>query len=160
MMKCPTCAREVPADAQFCIYCAARLMPEIETAEPKAATGPTRRLDSEPVYDMPDMTPAPAGQPAATVTRRRHHHKELSTPFFFIGLAVLFATGNFWPGVLLLVGITSFINESARGRHREAVQGLIFFGGLTVLFATGWFWPGILLLLGLMAIMKPHGWRC
>ncbi len=154
-MQCPTCEREVPADAQYCIYCATRLAPEV-VAEPRAATGPTRRLDPEPAYAMPEATVAPA----ATMTRRRHRNKEISTPIFFIGLAVLIATGNVWPGILVLVGVTSFISESARGRHRAAMQGLIFWGGLAVLFATGWFWPGILLLLGLSALVNPRGWRC
>lgn len=162
-MNCPNCQRNNPADAQYCIYCATRLAPEVEVKD-APATGATRRLDPMPAYTMPQaapIAPAPAPMPAP-----RQYNKELGGGMFLIGLGVLFLTGTFWPGILALIGITAYVNETARGRHREAAQGLIFFVGLSILFWSGWFFPGILILFGLMALMHrggrhgKQGWSC
>jgi hypothetical protein len=161
-MICPNCGRTNPDDAHFCIYCATRLTPETPVVETAPATGPTTRLGPEltPAYEMPAPAAAPAPAPASlSMPRTRRHNKEASSAVFLIGLGLLFLTGHFWPGILALVGVTSFINESARGRQQAALQGLIFFVGLSLLFWSGWFWPGILIVLGLSALINPKWHR-
>lgn len=156
-MHCPACQRAIPDDARFCIFCAAPVAPA--EPEPRAATGPTRRLDPASPYRLPEAAPTEAAAPAATISRRASGLPSGSA-LFLIGLFVLLATGWIWPWILALIGLSGFANETARGRRHAAWQSLIFFGGLALLFAVNWFWPGILLWLGLMALIKPsQGWR-
>ena len=84
---------------------------------------------------------------------------------WLIGLAVLFMTGWWWPGILVLVGISSLLG--GMGAHSPAqrwgsLQGAVWIFGIAVLAATGLWWPGILILIGLSAIMgavmRPKSW--
>lgn len=74
---------------------------------------------------------------------------------FLIGLALLFFSGWFWPGILVLVGLTALFEDFKKGRPGEGLGGMVFMCGLALLFASDWFWPGILVLLGIMAILSP-----
>ncbi|HEX6287983.1 MAG TPA: zinc ribbon domain-containing protein [Herpetosiphonaceae bacterium] len=165
-MNCPKCNRTNPEDARYCIYCSAQLVPPAPDVQDVApATGPTTRLGGEqiPVYTVPAPAPLPAPAPqaaAASYPGRWAHNKEIGGAVFLIGLGILFLTGRFWPGILVLIGLTAFINEGMRGHSRNALQGLVFFLGLAVLFSTGWFWPGILILLGLMALFNGRRGFC
>jgi hypothetical protein len=64
-----------------------------------------------------------------------------------LGLVLLFLTGSFWPGILLLIGVTQYVKHDARGRGNHALSSLLFFGGLAFLFWTNMLWPGIVVLL-------------
>ncbi len=155
-MNCPNCKRSVPADARYCIYCAARITPPAPEVQTAPATGPTTRLDPRvvPAYTMP-ASAAPAPQVVAPRRGTRQHHRK--TPvgaIWLIGLGLLILTGNIFPGVLALVGITSYMKESARGRPHKALESLVFFLGLTALFAVGFSWPGLFVWLGLMMLIK------
>jgi hypothetical protein len=66
---------------------------------------------------------------------------------FLIGLVALLASHAFWPGILVLLGVTNFVHQAARGRPDHATHALLWLVGLAVLFATGVFWPGILILI-------------
>jgi hypothetical protein len=162
-MNCPNCHRQNPADAKFCIYCAAQMTPqtpEVDTA-PKPAVGPTVRLNPAPApsYTLPaepQPAPAPAPQPKP---RSRAFDDAPTGAVFLIGLGVLILTGNFFPGILLLLGVTGYMSEMRRGRRERALQPLVFFGGLTLLFATGFFFPGIFFLLGAMYLLGRGGHR-
>jgi hypothetical protein len=169
MMNCPTCDRSVPADAKYCIYCAAQLQPDAPPTVEQPVTGPTVRLGPTPSYHLPSAAPVPPPAPIPAVPqhmaprRKRRRSNDISGPVFFFGLVALFLTKSFWPGILLLLGITAFLSESAKGKPNDALQGLIFFGGLALLFWGGFFWPGILFLIGAMMLLsggKRHGWRC
>lgn len=162
-MICPTCNRTNPEDARFCIYCSAQLTPPApEVREVQApAIGPTTRLPEAPTptYTMPASAPSPA--PAVPhvpghIHRVPRHFHEAGGAFFLIGLGVLFLTGSFWPGILVLIGVTAFISEMGRGRQNNGLGALIFFCGLAFLFATGAFFPGILILLGVMALLNSR----
>jgi hypothetical protein len=72
---------------------------------------------------------------------------------FLIGLAVLFMTGLFWPGILVLIGVCGFLSSIAEGKPREGLMPLVFMTGLAVLFMTDLFWPGILVLVGVTAML-------
>ena len=76
---------------------------------------------------------------------------------FAIGLVVLVITGNIWPGILWLIGISGFIGAMTQGRGDKAFQALLWWGGLAVLFATGSFWPGILVLVFLGMALGGRG---
>jgi hypothetical protein len=78
----------------------------------------------------------------------------MSGGLFLIGLAVLALTGWWWPGILVLIGITSLIGSLAAGKmFWAAFQGSFWMFGIAALAATGWWWPGILILIGLSAIL-------
>jgi hypothetical protein len=158
-MKCPNCRRTIPADAQYCIYCAAQIAPAAPPEVRRApATGPTTRLDpaAVPGYRMPSTAPTPAPQTMLPRRRRRYQQHDAVGAVWLIGLGLLFLTGQFFPGILFLVGVTSFLKHSGRGRDRQALQALVFFGGLTALFWWGFSLPLLLVWLGaLMLIGRP-----
>ncbi len=52
---------------------------------------------------------------------------------WLIGLGVLFATEFWWPGILLLIGITAIVQGSARGAGWQPIHG-----GLWVLLIACW----------------------
>lgn len=144
-MTCPKCGRSNPEDSQFCIYCSNRLGGSEEAA---ASTGPTVLLDSStPVPPTAPLAPAPAKSAASN---------GIIGAIWLIGLGILFMTKLFWPGILILVGLSAFMHESSRGRGNEALRTLVFFVGLTFLFWTGRFFPGILILLGVIALLSPE----
>lgn len=151
-MLCPQCDRTNPDDAQFCDGCGAALAPG-PSPIPAAATGPTVRLpEAAPL--APSPTPAgvaPVGTPGPARRLR-----QMNGGLWLIGLGVLFFTGTIWPGVLVLIGISAYLEETARGRTQQAFRALIFSIGLAALFALNWFWPGILILLGLTALLSPE----
>ncbi len=156
-MFCPGCARTVPSDAVFCIYCAAPIgdaatpAPHVRT---QPATGPTVRLQPPTV---PHIAPRPHHVPVAPAKpQARQHHKNLKKPtrqpdysgaVFLIGLGVLVFTGNFWPGILILIGVSGFLKDYARARSNHGLGHLVFWVGLAVLWNTPFLWPGVLLLL-------------
>jgi hypothetical protein len=166
-MTCPACQRTNPVDARFCIYCSAQLNTEAPAVaasvapQPVPATGPTTRLAPEAVsgYTMPEPIPATA-TPAPSIHRGRAQFHQSGGALFLIGLGVLFLTGNFWPGILVLIGLTGFISEAGRGRQQQGLGALIFFTGLAFLFWSGAFFPGILFLLGIMALLNYHRGFC
>jgi hypothetical protein len=119
-------------------------------------TGPTTRLDPP----APVPVGVPGAVPSGPARRRRHKQNDLGGPIFLIGLALLFMTKTFWPGIFVLLGVMAVVNATQRGR-RDGLQGLVFFGGLAFLFATGWWWPGLLLWFGATSwVGARHGGRC
>ncbi len=138
-MNCPECMKANPTGATFCIYCSAPL----PTTDP-SATSETAKETSLPARQQTTSW-LPAQQ-----------SRKLAGAIWLIGLGVLWLTGFIWPGVLVLVGITAFVEEDRRGRRTEGIRTLIFFSGIAVLFWAGVFWPGILVLLGIIMILSPE----
>lgn len=161
-MNCPNCERENPGDAQFCIYCAARLTPVVPTSTTAPVTGPTTRLDpaSVPVYAMPGApaTAVPQGRAARPprAKSRRHRHKDATKGVWLIGIGVLLLTGTFFPGILVLIGITQYLKESGRSRYAKANQSLVFFLGLAAIFWWGLSWPLLILWFGLLMVLNQR----
>ncbi len=169
-MQCPHCERDIPADAAFCIYCAAPVEPD------RPATGSTIRLDPGQVAAASRRAPSKRTQPARTIivdnrrgahaptppvvidnrriARPRKRRSDPSGGLFLIGLAILLMTNTFWPGILLLIGLKQYVKENARGRVGRALRRLVFFGGLALLFWSNFFWPGILLLLVAVHVLR------
>lgn len=155
-MTCPTCGRSNPEDSRFCIYCS---IPLAASEEVTAATGPTVLLDATLVAPLPPVTPTaplPATPIQPSVPAYAGRRNQISGAIWLIGLGCLFLTKSFWPGILVLVGLTSYIQEAARGRTQQALRTLVFFIGLTILFWSNRFFPGILILLGVMALISPE----
>ena len=157
-MNCPTCTRPNPEDARLCIYCATPLEAQEQPPVAEASTCPTVLLDT------PATTPATAPAPPTTATQPRpiaalfpaQRTKEITGAIWLIGLGVLFLTHTFWPGILVLAGLTAYLQEPARGRQQEAVRERITLTGVALLFWTGPFRPGILILLGVAALLRPQ----
>src|SRR5687768_7558421 len=112
MMDCPNCYRTIPTDSQYCIYCSERLAPPAPAVDTRPALGPTQRLD--PSYSMPKPA-EPVTAPVATTVqsprparraKRKPQHKVPLGAIWLIGLGILFLTDLFWPGILVLLGIS------------------------------------------------------
>jgi len=76
---------------------------------------------------------------------------------FVVGIFVLLLTHTIWPGILVLIGISTCFGAAARGRGDQALLSLIWWGGLALLFASGTFWPGILVLIFLSMVFGGRG---
>lgn len=158
-MNCPNCGRDIPADSNICPYCGARVL---ETAtQDRPAMGPTTRLGPDNQLDRP-ASAAPSYTPQPPVRSRPSFGSRQAVPIgavWLIGMGILFFTNTIWPGVLLLVGLTSYLSMGNRGRPEQALSPLFFFTGLAVLFYTNWFWPGILILIGIMMLVNAGSLR-
>jgi hypothetical protein len=119
------------------------------------------------MYTIPTATPAvtagpmpAAQQAAASVAGGLPHYKEWIGGVFLIGLGLLFLTDSFFPGILVLVGIVTYLVEAGRGQRNKAMRNLILFAGLAVLFWTDSIFPGILFLLGGIAMFSKRRGFC
>jgi ribosomal protein L40E len=153
---CAACGTHNPVGADFCVMCG-------------------RSLGSRPVAEPP-LDPVPPPAPAAPIAPRAVSQPALRSPasrshaplwggvsggVFLIGLALLFAFNWWWPGILVLLGLTSLIGSMAAGKSFWAgLQGALWLLGIAVLAAFNWWWPGILVLVGISAILgsvlRPH----
>ena len=79
--------------------------------------------------------------------RSRHSY---SSAVFFIGLAVLFVSGWWWPGMLAIIALTSMVSAYERGKPLFN-SGHLFMLGLALAFTLGGhlFLPMILIAIGL-----------
>ncbi len=67
---------------------------------------------------------------------------------------MLAITGLWWPGILVLVGLTAFVSMINQGRLDQALSSLIFFCGMAVIAWFNWWWPGMLILIGVMMLLN------
>lgn len=144
--RCTVCDTPNPIQARFCVNCGQAL-----------AVSPQSTATAAPrTYTMPPE-PAPLTAPriraGPMIGRNRAAWGGMSGGVFLIGLAVLFATGTIWPGILALLGVMALLGATIGGEPQSGMVGAIFLIGMAFLFATGLFWPGILVLLGITAIL-------
>jgi hypothetical protein len=70
---------------------------------------------------------------------------------------VLFVTGWWWPGILVLVGLSSLFSGMAHANTSAArlgvLQSVVWTLGLAVVAWLNWWWPGILVLVGLSVLL-------
>lgn len=89
------------------------------------------------------------------ITSKKRAHL-LSTVFFLLGLGVLLFTEDWWPGIMLVVGLPLAIRQYLLGRRYDTMITLLVFVGtfITVEFDISWriFLP-ILFTLGAMYIL-------
>jgi Double zinc ribbon len=176
-MRCPSCATNNPEHARFCVVCGRGLVagatpavrptlqPRPQAAPPgsKRARPHSARQHSYPRVDVPPVAiPMAPPRPMALPQRAGGSFRGNGPLLFAVGLFVLVMTGNVWPGILWLIGVSGFVGAVTQGRGDKALQALLWWGGLALLFATGTFWPGILVLVFLgMALGRRgrgYGW--
>lgn len=146
-MTCGACGAVNPNHATFCVNCGRPLV-----LQDRVVTRP-----AAPRLLMPESNQLARFPHTERKQRRRNKQIEggIISSAFLIGLGVLFATGAFWPGILVLCGITGAIGSVLNDEPRAGLFALFWMVGMAVLFATGWFWPGILVLMGIAALFAP-----
>lgn len=155
--RCPSCDTLNPALARFCVNCGRSFEVATATAEPpRPAAAPTY----EPIAPVPPLPPTP---PALAAPRPVSQRKStlwggLGGGAFLIGLGVLAITGWWWPGIMVVLGISALLGSTAAGQPWAGVQGAFWMFGIALLAITGWWWPGILILVGLSFIFGA-AWR-
>ena len=78
--------------------------------------------------------------------------QQITGGIFLIGLAVLALTRFWWPGILVVLGITAIASGALQGRRWHTLSGGLWLIGIAALAYTGFWWPGILVVLGITAI--------
>lgn len=73
---------------------------------------------------------------------------QVSGGVFLIGLAVLFMTGYWWPGVLFVIGASAIARGMAEGKEWYNVPGGLWMIALGIIFAFGFSWPLLLIFIG------------
>lgn len=76
---------------------------------------------------------------------------------FLIGLAVLFMTGAWWPGILFVIGASSIARGVAEGQDWYNVPGGVWMIGLGLLFWFGFRWELLLIFAGL-SMLFGYSW--
>lgn len=174
---CPACDTINPQGAVFCVNCGRSLAGEgSDVTRPEGVPEPRPAPPVRPAQPPPPpVRPAPSATPSHFPDAHRPKAKPArrarslawggaSGGIFLIGLAILFLTNTFWPGILVLLGITGFLSSAAGGRPWAGVSTAVFFIGLAIIAATDTWWPGILVLLGISfiigALRRPdrRGW--
>lgn len=165
-IACPGCGASNPAEARFCVICG-RTLGSVPMARPSMPPRPATHQAQRPAHPAQQSFPRTATPPTLTPfrpapPRARPHIQRGQNPaplIFLIGVIVLIVNNMFWPGVLVLIGISMLIGQSSRGHFDKGMSGLFWLGGLALLFATGTFWPGIFVLLILSAVINNKGWH-
>lgn len=73
---------------------------------------------------------------------------DISGGVFMIGLAVLFLTNYWFPGILFVIGAASIAQGLAKGRAWYGMQGALWTIGIGLVFAFGFSLPLLFLLIG------------
>lgn len=77
---------------------------------------------------------------------------QVSGGVFIIGLAFLFMTGAWWPGILFVIGFSNLARGMAEGREWYSIQGALWMIGLGLLFSVGFSLPLLLIIIGLSTL--------
>ena len=153
--QCAACGTRNPPGAAFCVTCGRSL-----EARP-AADVPARPLPIPPA-DAPLMPIPPTSVEAVPAAQPQRggfsvQWGGIMGGIWLIGIAVLAVTGWWWPGIMVLVGISALLGGLQSSGSWEqrwgGIQGAIWTFGIAVLAVTGWWWPGIMVLVGLSAIL-------
>ena len=72
------------------------------------------------------------------VSQKKAH--AISTALFLVGLAILIFTDEWWPGIMLMIGIPLALRQYLLGRHYDMMVSLLVFIGtfVTVQFDISW----------------------
>lgn len=157
-LACAGCGTRNPVGAEFCVMCgrglAARLAAEpIPTPQPAPLPEPLA-----PYAPSRPAAAAPPSRPRATI-----QWDGLTGGVWLIGLAVLFMTGWWWPGIMVLIGLSSLFSGLAHAHDANArlgaLQGAVWMLGIGVIAFFGWWWPGMLVLVGISAMLGAVSFR-
>ncbi|NNJ13136.1 zinc ribbon domain-containing protein [Chloroflexales bacterium ZM16-3] len=147
---CPACGASNPSHAIFCVRCGRRM------GDPAPRPAPPRQaISGDVIQGAPAMpTFRPARQPSLG---RSYNGETASIAVFLIGLGLLFAFSKlFWPGILIVIGLSNFVRVASRGQIGAGVRTTLWLFGLAFLFMMPMqrlFLPGILVLIGLSALL-------
>ena len=157
-LACASCGTRNPAGAEFCVMCGRGL-----AARPAAKPAPVPQPAPlpEPLATYPPSQPVaapPPSRPRATI-----QWDGLTGGVWLIGLAVLFMTGRWWPGIMVLIGLSSLFSGLAHAHDANArlgaLQGAVWMLGIGVIAYFGWWWPGMLVLVGISAMLGAVSFR-
>jgi hypothetical protein len=99
--------------------------------------------------------------PIEPVDRKRA--EQIGGGVFLVGLAVLFMTGDFFPGILIVIGLAALASDTARGKRWQS-SGALGLLGLGLLFSFGFSFPLLLIIIGVALLMGYKGdhwnWQC
>ena len=112
--RCTFCGTHNPPIASFCVRCG-RALGATPTAEPPRNTIPPT-LEPAPIAVAPAASPAharPAGHRASDPAR----WGGIAGGLFLIGLALIAWLNWWWPGILVLVGLTAILGAVLRPHH-------------------------------------------
>jgi len=79
--------------------------------------------------------------------------KTLSSALFLIGLAIASLTSNWWPGMMLVIGIPLALRQYLLGRNYDAVLSLVIFSGTFIIAGFDVSWEVILPILFILAAL-------
>ncbi len=79
---------------------------------------------------------------------------QITGGIFLIGIAVLALTRFWWPGIMVVLGVTAIASGWLQGRRCQALSGGLWLIGIAALAYTGFWWPGILVVMGITAIVS------
>jgi hypothetical protein len=93
---------------------------------------------------------------------RRRKASGISGGIFLIGLGVLIITGWWWPGIMLVIGLSGGAEQIFRGRIASGIGTIAFFTAIPVIWAlvesTNLTWaivgPFILIALGAIILVR------
>jgi hypothetical protein len=152
--QCAACGTRNPPGAAFCVTCGRSLDARLFADVPANTLPPMPAPASLTSVPSISIEPAPASR-----TRRGGFSVEwggIMGGIWLIGIAVLAVTGWWWPGIMVLIGISALVGGLQAGGSWEqrlgGIQGAIWTFGIAVLAITNWWWPGIMVLVGLSAI--------
>ena len=83
---------------------------------------------------------------------------QISGGVFLIGLALLFMTGFWWPGIMFVIGASVMARGIAEGQDWYNVPGGLWMIGLGLVFLFGFSLPMILILIG-VSMLFGQNWR-
>ncbi len=75
---------------------------------------------------------------------------------FLIGLAALGISGMWWPGILVVLGVTSIASGLLEGRAWKTAGGGFWLIGLALIFYFSWPWWMLIALAGVGLIVGAH----
>ena len=90
----------------------------------------------------------------------REYENQVSGGIFLVGLALLFLTGYWWPGIMFVIGASAIARGVAAGQPWYTVQGGIWAIGIGIIFALGFSLPLLLIVIGLSMIFGYKAWPC
>ena len=150
-IACATCGAASPAGADYCVRCGRRLADALPPMLPTPLAPPVL---ARPQLRQPRPTPQFA--PMAPRRVRGSRIKYMSGVVFMIGIGlILLLKIPFWPAILVVCGLSSFLSAAGRGRVGGGLSSALWLFGLAFLFTTPrLFVPGLITLIGLSMILN------
>lgn len=75
---------------------------------------------------------------------------------FLIGIAALGVSGLWWPGILVVLGVTSLVSGLLERRLWKSASGAFWLIGLALIFYMNWPWWLLIALTGIGLIIGAH----